>query len=106
MSAGRSIERVLSLPFIALIWLYRLTLSPLLGGRCRFHPSCSAYALGAYRAHGPIRGSWLALRRLARCHPLGGSGMDPVPEAGQRPGEENRQAREPSIQADRTPDRS
>jgi putative membrane protein insertion efficiency factor len=47
--------------------------------RCRFHPSCSAYALEALESHGAARGTWLALRRLARCHPWGGSGLDPVP---------------------------
>jgi uncharacterized protein len=75
----RAARHILSTPFIALIWAYRCTLAPLLGGRCRFHPSCSVYALEAYRVHGPLRGSWLTLRRLARCQPLGGHGYDPVP---------------------------
>jgi putative membrane protein insertion efficiency factor len=66
---------------IALIRVYQLTLSPLLGGACRFTPSCSAYAREALEIHGARRGSWLALRRLARCHPLGSSGYDPVPAA-------------------------
>ncbi len=65
-----------------LISAYQLTLSPLLGPACRFTPSCSAYALEAIERHGAARGSWLALRRLARCHPLGGSGFDPVPALG------------------------
>lgn len=69
----------LSLPFIAAIRLYQVTLGPLLGGRCRFEPSCSRYGIEAYRTHGPVRGSWLTLRRVLRCHPLGGSGYDPVP---------------------------
>lgn len=68
-------------PFVALIWLYRVTLSPLMGGHCRFHPTCSVYALDAYRTHGVLRGSYLTVRRLLRCHPFGGSGFDPVPEA-------------------------
>ena len=67
-------------PFLAAIYLYRFTLGPVMGGQCRFMPTCSQYALDAYRAHGPVRGSWLTLRRLARCHPLGGQGYDPVPE--------------------------
>jgi putative membrane protein insertion efficiency factor len=58
---------------------YKLLLSPLFTGACRFHPSCSTYAADALRAHGLARGLWLAARRLARCHPLGGSGFDPVP---------------------------
>ncbi len=61
------------------IRLYQLTLSPLFAGSCRYEPSCSRYALAALEQHGLLRGSWLALRRLARCHPLGGSGLDPVP---------------------------
>ena len=68
-----------SLPFILLVRLYQAVLGPFLGGHCRFHPSCSVYAVEAYQQHGPIRGSWLTLRRLARCHPFGGHGYDPVP---------------------------
>jgi putative membrane protein insertion efficiency factor len=63
----------------ALIRLYQWTLSPLLGINCRFAPSCSEYAAEAIAAHGLVRGCWLALRRIARCHPWGGSGYDPVP---------------------------
>lgn len=66
-------------PFVMLIWAYRVTLGPLMGGHCRFYPSCSEYAIEAYREHGPLRGTYLAVRRLLRCHPLGGSGYDPVP---------------------------
>jgi putative membrane protein insertion efficiency factor len=65
------------------IHAYRLALSPLTPPACRFHPTCSAYALEALREHGPVRGIALALRRLARCHPVkwlgGGEGFDPVP---------------------------
>lgn len=64
---------------IALIRFYQLTLSSVLGGACRFVPSCSAYAREAIERHGAVRGSWLAVRRLSRCHPFGGSGFDPVP---------------------------
>jgi putative membrane protein insertion efficiency factor len=64
---------------LAGIWAYRVLLSPLVGGTCRFVPSCSAYAEEALARHGFRRGTWLALRRLARCHPLGGWGHDPVP---------------------------
>ncbi len=66
-------------PFVLGIRLYQATLSPLMGGHCRFWPTCSRYALEAYRVHGPIRGTWLTLKRIGRCHPLGGHGFDPVP---------------------------
>lgn len=61
-------------------------------GRCRFVPSCSEYGLEAVRVHGVVRGGWLTLRRLCRCHPFGGSGYDPVPgaEANRRPVEDLR----------------
>jgi putative membrane protein insertion efficiency factor len=61
---------------------YRLVLSPWVGHGCRFQPSCSAYALEALAAHGGLRGGWLALRRVLRCHPWGGSGIDNVPPRG------------------------
>ncbi len=64
---------------LGLIWLYQRILSPHTAGVCRFDPSCSHYASEAIRKHGTARGSWLALRRLMRCHPLGASGYDPVP---------------------------
>lgn len=61
------------------IRVYQVTASPLLGPRCRFHPSCSHYACEAIAAHGAGKGTVLAAKRLARCHPWGGSGFDPVP---------------------------
>ena len=64
---------------ILLIRAYRMLVSPLLGPRCRFHPSCSQYAMDAIAGHGVARGGWLAMRRVARCHPLNPGGHDPVP---------------------------
>ena len=64
-----------------LVRAYQYLVSPLLGPRCRYLPSCSSYALEALDVHGPWRGSWYALRRIARCHPWGGTGYDPVPAA-------------------------
>ena len=64
-----------------LVWGWRLLFSPLVGPGCRFQPTCSAYALDALRQHGALQGCHLTLRRLARCHPWGGAGYDPVPEA-------------------------
>jgi uncharacterized protein len=64
---------------VILLTGYRRFVSPLLGPRCRFYPSCSAYALEAVQVHGALRGSWLAVRRLSRCHPFHSGGLDPVP---------------------------
>lgn len=58
---------------------YRYALSPFFGAQCRFHPTCSAYALEAIAAHGAARGAWLAAKRLGRCHPWHAGGLDPVP---------------------------
>lgn len=79
------IRRWASMPFVLAIRLYQAALSPLMGGHCRFVPTCSEYAIGAYREHGPVRGTWLTARRLLRCHPWGGHGFDPVP--GRREGD-------------------
>lgn len=71
------LARLLALPVRA----YRLVASPWLGNGCRFQPTCSEYALEALQRHGAFRGGWLAIRRIARCHPWGGHGHDPVPGA-------------------------
>lgn len=66
--------------FLALIAGYQRLISPLFGARCRFHPTCSAYAAEAITTYGARRGSWMAVRRVARCHPWNPGGLDPVPE--------------------------
>lgn len=72
-------RNLLSELLILPIRLYRACISPLLPPSCRFTPTCSQYAIEALRKHGPLRGLWLTVRRLLRCHPWGGSGYDPVP---------------------------
>ena len=72
-------NRVLSWPLLALLWVYRHLISPVIPAACRYHPSCSQYAVEAVQEHGPFRGPWLALRRLLRCHPWAAGGPDPVP---------------------------
>jgi putative membrane protein insertion efficiency factor len=81
----RCLQRGMVAVLVVLVRAYQVTLGPLMGGRCRFHPSCSEYAIQAVKERGALVGLGLTLRRLARCHPLGGHGLDPVP-AGKRPG--------------------
>jgi len=69
----------LAWPLIQLVRFYRLAISPWLGGNCRFDPTCSSYTIEALQVHGIFKGTWLAARRIGRCHPWGGSGYDPVP---------------------------
>lgn len=68
-------------PLIWLLKAYRFAVSPLYGQVCRYHPTCSAYALQAVETHGAVRGSWLAGRRVLRCHPWSSGGYDPVPQS-------------------------
>ena len=67
--------------FIRLISIYQRLISPLVGPCCRFHPTCSEYAKEALENHGLVMGIWLTIKRLSKCHPLGGSGFDPVPRS-------------------------
>ena len=71
---------------VGLVRLYQLLISPLLGPTCRYYPSCSAYAVQALTVHGAVRGSWLSVRRLLRCHPWSPGGVDHVPPRAQRGG--------------------
>ena len=75
----KRILQILSLPFIALIRVYQMLISPLLGPKCRFTPTCSQYGIQALKKYGLIKGGWLTLKRIARCHPWGGHGYDPLP---------------------------
>lgn len=75
----KTLLRILSLPFIFLIKIYQWVISPLMGPTCRYTPTCSHYAAEALKKHGVIKGMWLAIRQISRCHPWGGSGYDPVP---------------------------
>jgi putative membrane protein insertion efficiency factor len=79
--SARSIAEVV---LVGVVRAYQLLLSPLFGGSCRFAPSCSNYAVDALAAHGAVRGAWLSLRRLARCHPFHPGGFDPVPAGDDR----------------------
>jgi uncharacterized protein len=71
---------ILARLFAVPVYVYRLVFSPWIGQNCRYQPTCSAYALEALNKHGGIKGGWLAVRRIARCHPWGGSGIDNVPD--------------------------
>ncbi|HIT49007.1 MAG TPA: membrane protein insertion efficiency factor YidD [Candidatus Coprenecus stercoripullorum] len=66
-------------PFLVLIRFYQVCISPFTPAACRFTPTCSAYAMEAFRKYGPFKGFYLSLKRILRCHPWGGSGYDPVP---------------------------
>lgn len=70
------LSQILALPIRA----YRAVFSPWVGFNCRYHPTCSAYALEALEKHGGVKGAWLIVRRIGRCHPFGSSGYDPVPD--------------------------
>lgn len=72
-------KRLLALPLIWLVRAYQLFISPFFPPSCRFHPTCSYYAIEALEKHGPLRGGWLAVRRVLRCHPWHPGGHDPVP---------------------------
>ena len=80
----RLASRALSLPLLALIWVYRVFISPLLGANCRHLPTCSEYTQDALRLHGPLRGGYYAVKRMARCHPWATPAFDPVPPAASR----------------------
>ncbi len=73
-------KKILILPLVGLVRFYQIFISPLLGSNCRFTPTCSNYMLEALEVHGLIKGLYLGVKRIFRCHPWGGSGYDPVPK--------------------------
>jgi len=76
---GRLVRKVCVFPFIVLIKIYQTCISPFTPAACRYTPTCSQYALEAFRKYGPFKGFFLTFKRIMRCHPWGGSGYDPVP---------------------------
>jgi len=82
---GRVLRAGLAASLVGLVRLYQWTISPILGPNCRYQPTCSAYAVEAIQRHGPLRGIWLAVGRIGRCHPWGGMGYDPVPPRADKP---------------------
>jgi putative membrane protein insertion efficiency factor len=75
----KQLLKTLSYPFLLLIKFYQVVISPVLGPKCRFTPTCSQYAAEALKKHGVLKGGWLAVKRISRCRPGGGTGYDPVP---------------------------
>ena len=73
-----TIRKLLISPFLLMIYIYRMVISPWLGPKCRYTPTCSQYAIDALKKYGMIKGLWKALYRISRCHPWGGSGYDPA----------------------------
>lgn len=77
----RTRRRLVTAGLIGCVRVYQAVGSPFLGGHCRFHPTCSHYAIEAFETHGSLKGCWLTFRRLLRCHPFANAGIDPVPSA-------------------------
>ncbi|MFI3248155.1 MAG: membrane protein insertion efficiency factor YidD [Rikenellaceae bacterium] len=73
------VKKIMIMPLLAVVYFYRYCISPYTPPSCRYTPTCSQYALQALRKYGAFKGSWLTIKRLARCHPWGGSGYDPLP---------------------------
>jgi len=73
------LKKILAFPFMLVIYIYKYAISPLTPASCRHYPSCSTYSIQALKMHGPLRGGWLGVKRIASCHPWGAGGIDPVP---------------------------
>jgi hypothetical protein len=74
------LKKIATYPFILLIRFYQAAISPYTPATCRFSPTCSSYSLEALKEHGLLKGGWLGIKRISKCHPWGGSGYDPVPK--------------------------
>jgi hypothetical protein len=74
------LKKIITYPFILLIRFYQVAISPYTPATCRFYPTCSSYSLEALKVHGLLKGGWLSIKRIGKCHPWGGSGYDPVPK--------------------------
>lgn len=74
------LKKIITYPFILLIRFYQVTISPYTPATCRFSPTCSSYSLEALKVHGLLKGGWLSIKRICKCHPWGSSGYDPVPK--------------------------
>jgi putative membrane protein insertion efficiency factor len=75
----KTLKQLISFPFILLIKFYQWVISPIIGPKCRFTPTCSQYGIDAIKKYGPFKGVWLTMKRVGKCHPWGGPGHDPVP---------------------------
>jgi len=75
----KRIKTIINTPFLLLIFMYQKLISPYLGPKCRFTPTCSQYSVESIKKYGPIKGNYISLIRILKCHPWGGSGYDPVP---------------------------
>jgi putative membrane protein insertion efficiency factor len=73
------LNKIVIFPFILIIRAYQLVISPMLGSNCRFMPTCSEYAMGALKEYGLVKGTFLSIKRIGKCHPWGGHGYDPIP---------------------------
>jgi hypothetical protein len=76
----KALKFIFSKLMIGIVRFYQLAISPWIGGRCRYQPTCSQYMIDAVNEWGPLKGGWMGLKRIGRCHPWGGHGFDPVPE--------------------------
>jgi putative membrane protein insertion efficiency factor len=73
------LKKILAFPFLLVVYIYKYVISPLTPASCRHYPTCSSYSVQALKMHGPLRGSWMSVKRIASCHPWGSGGIDPVP---------------------------